>query len=191
MNGIKLDVGHRYKEGRMSFIKTWRSCSRDKSSSPGDDGISYQFLYQLSRNGTHHLLNLFNVAWSHCKLPTTWKHARKIPIPKSTDRTACRPISLLSCVGKKKHGMNIPEQTKIQYTRPSPSPLCTSQTFKHLRQYYHSTIPPWRPKTILAMLDLKKAFELADPTSITAILAEKGEQVRLLGWVQDYLTDRS
>lgn len=101
MNGIKLDVGHRYIEGRMSFIKTWRSCSRDKPSSPGDDGISYQFLYQLSRNGTHHLLSLFNVAWSHCKLPTTWKHARKIPIPKSTDRTACRPISLLSCVGKK------------------------------------------------------------------------------------------
>ncbi|XP_047476050.1 uncharacterized protein LOC125029908 [Penaeus chinensis] len=47
------------------------------------------------------------------------------------------------------------------------------------------------PKTILVMLDLERAFKLADPTVITAILAEKGVKGKLLGWIQDYLTNRS
>lgn len=40
------------------------------------------------------------------------------------------------------------------------------------------------------MLDLEKAFELADPTSITAILAEKGVHGKLLGGSRTTL-DRS
>lgn len=44
-------------------------------------------------------------------------------------------------------------------------------------------------KTTL-VLDLEKAFELADPTTITSIIVEKGVKGRLLAWTADYHTDR-
>lgn len=44
--------------------------------------------------------------------------------------------------------------------------------------------------SFLILLDLEKAFELADPPSIAAILAEKGVKGKLLGWIEDYLTNR-
>lgn len=40
------------------------------------------------------------------------------------------------------------------------------------------------------VLDLEKAFELADPTTITSIIVEKGVKGKLLAWTADYLTDR-
>lgn len=39
-------------------------------------------------------------------------------------------------------------------------------------------------------LDLKKAFELANRDAILSLLASRGISGRLLGWLQDYLTDR-
>lgn len=71
-----VDADHPITEQELSL-----ALSNHKSTSPGDEGRTCQILCHLRRCGTNHLLNLHNVSWSYCKLPTSWKHAHIIPIP--------------------------------------------------------------------------------------------------------------
>jgi hypothetical protein len=50
------------------------------------------------------LLKLFNISWKTGKVPSEWKEAIAVPIPKpgknKLNLSSYRPISLLSCLGK-------------------------------------------------------------------------------------------
>ena len=73
--------------------------SLDASKSSGPDGISARMLKEVSFSVTPSLTKLFNLSLSTGILPDSWKIARIVPIPKSTQNTTSssnyRPISIL------------------------------------------------------------------------------------------------
>jgi len=79
--------------------------SKCKSHSPGPDDIPYIFLQNLPIPGYHILLDIYNMIFSPSGyLPSVWKHAITIPIPKPDknkfETNGYRPISLLNIMCK-------------------------------------------------------------------------------------------
>ena len=66
---------------------------RLKDTAPGDDTVCYSMIKNVPLATKHLFLRLINQSFSEGKLPTRWKMAKIIPIPKK-DKTH-RPISLL------------------------------------------------------------------------------------------------
>ena len=71
---------------------------RGKSTSPGEDGVTYDILNALVSMENSPLLDLFNMSYLEGRLPKAWKKALIIPIPKSSG--GYRPVSLTSCLCK-------------------------------------------------------------------------------------------
>ena len=75
-----------------------------RNTSPGEDGIPYECLKRLPGVGRRLLLKLYNVIWETGKIPTQWKHAVVLPLPKAGknphDPNSYRPISLTSTLCK-------------------------------------------------------------------------------------------
>ena len=75
-----------------------------KNGAPGDDGIHYSVIRNLSPNAKTEFLNLFNKSWKTGKTPESWHEAIIIPLLKSnkpkTDPASYRPISLTSTFAK-------------------------------------------------------------------------------------------
>ena len=64
----------------------------------GADGITYDVLNALAMLDRSPLLDLFNMSYEQGMLPSKWKDAVIIPIPKNNGDY--RPISLTSCMCK-------------------------------------------------------------------------------------------
>ena len=67
---------------------------RLKDTAPGDDTVCYSMIKNAPLATRHLFLRLINQSFSEGRLPTRWKMAKIIPIPKK-DKTHC-PISLLA-----------------------------------------------------------------------------------------------
>ena len=74
------------------------------ASALGPDNISPFFLKRMPQSMVEMLLRLFNYSWKHAVLPSSWKQADVVLIPKKdgdpSDATSFRPISLTSLVVK-------------------------------------------------------------------------------------------
>ena len=78
--------------------------SKAHDSSPGPDGIHYQFLKYLPDSSLSVLLKTFNDIWESGNVPKSWKEATIILIPKpgkdNTNQNNYRLIALTSCICK-------------------------------------------------------------------------------------------
>ncbi|XP_076062460.1 uncharacterized protein LOC143037793 [Oratosquilla oratoria] len=72
----------------------------DKDTAPGEDGVTYSMLAHLGPAGDEAFFRVINASWRAWRLPTAWKTATIVSIPKSKEPGAYRPISLVSCIGK-------------------------------------------------------------------------------------------
>lgn len=72
--------------------------------SPGPDGITHEMLKHLGPVARRALLEVLNRSWLDGAVPSEWRAATVVPIPKaSKDKrllSSYRPIALTSCVGK-------------------------------------------------------------------------------------------
>ena len=71
---------------------------RLKDTAPGDDTVCYSMIKNVPLATRHLFLRLINQSFSERRLPTRWKMAKIIPIPKK-DKTHC-PISLRPAFSK-------------------------------------------------------------------------------------------
>ena len=71
---------------------------RLKDTAPGDDTVCYSIIKNVPLATKHLFLRLINQSFSEGRLPTRWKIAKIVPIPKK-DKTH-RPISLLPALSK-------------------------------------------------------------------------------------------
>ena len=78
--------------------------NKSNETAAGPDGLYYQFLTHLPQDCLKILLQLLNTIWLSGKIPSSWKEAIVVPIPKPnkdpSDPTNYRPIALTSCVCK-------------------------------------------------------------------------------------------
>lgn len=74
-----------------------RARKMGRSTSPGEDGVTYDILNVLASMDNNPLLRLFNMSFKE-GIPKKWKRVIMIPIPKPNGDF--RPISLISCFSK-------------------------------------------------------------------------------------------
>ena len=174
-----------------------------KSSTPGEDGITYKILANLGDGHRNNFLQLVNKSFKLIRSPVNWKTVPIIPVPKK-EKGEYRPIALLSCMGK------VMEQMILNRLKHIVGPLhpnlmgCTQgkgttdaiATFANIVSdvKHRRSGPATKPlnAAYAIFIDYMKAFELANSSVILSILCEeKGVVGNLLGWLQDFLSDRS
>ncbi|XP_050724597.1 uncharacterized protein LOC127002559 [Eriocheir sinensis] len=162
----------------------------DRSTSPGDDRVSYGMLRHAGPTMEAELLHLFNASYTSRTVPTAWKSATIVPIPKAGAVAEYRPISLLSCIGKTM------ERVLLSRLEWSLGPLhhhlfafCRGKGTRDCVTTLLSGIVGC--KAVAVFLDITKAFEMASTPAILSVLAAKGVRGRLLSWVGQYLQGRT
>ena len=85
----------------------------NKKSAPGSDGVHRSILHHTGPEARQIVLAFINKLYKDRRLPSTWKQAEQVPVPKSDKRNAFRPISLLSCVSKTMESMVLNRALKI------------------------------------------------------------------------------
>jgi len=172
-----------------------------KDGAPGPDEIHYWFLRNSGENFRKAFLQTINKFWKEGRMPTTWKTADIIPIPKpkkdATKTKNYRPISLLSCAGKTMERMIhnrlyweaetnewlSPQQSAFRHGRSTTDPLL------NLTEDAHQAFSK-RKEVIAVFLDLEKAYDSVWHDGLIYKLHQKGLRGRMLHFLNDYLRER-
>lgn len=166
-----------------------RALTKGKASAPGDDGITYSVLRLLQEVSGNPLLRLYNVCFRQRCVPRAWTSSTIIPIPKpGTDKF--RPISLTSCFSK------VMERVFLNRLMFRLESKLSNRLYGFLPQRgtHHCLMELYTRLTstsVVAFLDLKSAFDIANRDIILDQLVDFGVKGNLLGWVREYLRNRT
>ena len=172
----------------LSEYELQRALTGSKNSAPGDDGLTYQVLRLLQKVPGSPLLQLFNLCLRRGYVPSAWTSSTIVPIPKpGTDQF--RPISLTSCFSKVFERILLARLMHRLQDKPSPS----LYGFLPQRSTHHCLAELYTrlsPTSVVAFLDLKSAFDIANKEIILDQLVKFAVQGNLLRWIRGYLCDR-
>ena len=166
-----------------------RALASSRSTAPGDDGITYSVLRLLLKVPGDPLLRLYNLCLRYGYVPQAWTTSLIIPIPKpGSDKF--RPISLTSCFSKVLERILL---TRLMF-RLHDKLSTRLYGFLPQRSTHHCLLELYTrlsPTSIVAFLDLKSAFDIANKDIILDQLVDFGIKGNLLRWVRGYLSNRS
>ena len=175
--------------------------SLDSTKATGADGISTRMLKATATCISKSLSDLFNKSLITGTLPTAWKFARVVPIPKSgssKDSANYRPISILTVISKllEKHIHNL-----LLLHLNSVSPLSQHQwgftagrsTTTALLSFTHNCQAALDSgdEVCSVFFDLCKAFDKVPHLPLLQKLADLQVNPCILRWIGSYLLDRS
>ena len=173
----------------------------DTSKSSGPDDISSLMLKSTAHSIAPSLANLFNTSLAEGLLPSEWKVARVVPVPKSAalkdSVSGYRPISILPTVSKilECHVSEI-----ILNHICEAYPISDRQWgFMHQRSSTSaliSVIYDWLSalnngqEVCVVFFDVQKAFDSVPHLPLLQKLEQIGINPYILRWVHNYLTER-
>ena len=147
------------------------------------------------------ILSLLNQSWLSGRLPSSWKKATVIPIPKkgkpSSAPSSYRPISLTSTLCKLLERV---VAGRLRWFLESRNLLNSSQAgFRkgrgcadQIRLVQDVAASSTQKKMTLGVfLDLEKAFDMVWREGIVNQLFQMGIKGRMLHWIHDFLQDRT
>ena len=165
----------------------------------GSDGIPSKLLKLSAHILCYPLCHIFNVSLSSGTIPSTWKIAKIMPLPKCSNPQVSdyRPISLLPIVSKllercildRIYNQIIPHYGSSQFGfRKGSSTACAllalqDSTTKHLDN-------PLSNGVSVICFDASKAFDTVDHHQLMSIIEGLGLADGFVKWIMDYLTDR-
>ena len=175
--------------------------NKSNETAAGPDGLYYQFLTHLPQDCLKILLQLFNTIWLSGKIPSSWKEATVVPIPKPnkdlSDPTNYRPIALTSCLCKTMERM---VNDRLVWVLESKKLLSKFQcgfrkdhsTLDHLVRFEHFIREAFaRKKQVLAVFfDLEKAYDTTWKHGILSDLFDLEFRGRLPIFIQNFLSHR-
>ena len=166
----------------------------------GPDNINNYVLKTCSSELSHPLSKLFNLSLSLSKVPKAWKEANVTPVFKKDDPTDCknyRPISLLSTLGKvmekivHKHVFNFFSANNVITSLQSgfvPGDSTANQLVDIYNTFSKALDDGLEVKAVFC--DISKAFDRVWHKGLLLKLKSVGLSGSLLGWFQNYLSDR-
>ena len=165
--------------------------SHGKSTSPGEDGITYQVIRHLNDticDGINPIQLLFSAVYKEGMLPSQWKISIIIPIPKP-DSDKLRPISLTSCLCKVFERIML---NRLQFTLSGKlsDKLHGFMKGKSTKDCFIKFMNAEHFSGVTTFLDLQTAFDIANSTVILDHLATLGVKGKLLELIRSYLTNR-
>ncbi|KAK3895411.1 hypothetical protein Pcinc_000864 [Petrolisthes cinctipes] len=160
---------------------------RGKSTAPGKDGLTYNVLNAIiAIKGNNPIVDLFNMSYNSGQLPTAWKNALIVPIPKGDGNF--RPISLTSCLCKMMERVLL-NRLLYKISSKLSSNLHGFMKGRSTSDCFIKCLAN-TPSKCRAFVDLKGAFDRANKDVIIEELIVKGIKGRLLEWICDYLYNR-
>ena len=166
-----------------------RALTQGKASAPGDDGITYAVLRALLDVPGNPLLRLYNLCFRLGYVPQAWTRSTIVPIPKpGSDKF--RPISLTSCFCKVLERILLSRLMFRLQDKLSPR----LYGFLPQRGTHHCLMELYTrlsPVSIVAFIDLKSAFDVANRDIILDQLVDFGVKGNLLRWIRGYLRNRT
>ena len=166
-----------------------RALATGKDSAPGEDGVTYSVLRLLQKVPGNPLLQLFNLCFHRGYVPRAWTSSIIVPIPKpGTDRF--RPVSLTSCFSKVLERILL--NRLLFRLHPKLSPHLYG--FLPRRGTHHCLLELYTrlsPNSVVAFIDLKSAFDVANREIILDQLVDFGVKGNLLRWIRGYLSNRT
>ena len=170
---------------------------RLKDTAPGDDTVCNAMIKNVPLATKYLFLRLINQSFPEGKLPTRWKMAKIVPIPKK-DKTH-RPISLLPVISKVMERLVL---ARVKWSAQPISPYSLGfrsgvGTIDAIATLVHRAAPittlrsGYKSRAVTIFLDLEKAFELVSKEVLLESAALLGIRGRLLSWLDDYLTNRA
>ena len=165
-----------------------------KQSAPGRDGISYTMVHTMGITAWKLIYNIIQQSWEEGVLPSQWKHAEIIPIPKKDGEW--RPISLLLIISKLAEKL---VRARLMEARSEPhvnlfgfeTARGVDDATAFMRHLTAQVGNKSKKLKIALFIDFEKAFELISKEAILDILATEGIKGKLLRWLNDYMTRRT
>ena len=168
----------------------------NKKSAPGSDGVHRSILHHTGPEARQIVLAFINKLYKDRRLPSTWKQAEQVPVPKSDKRNAFRPISLLSCVSKTMESMVLNRALKIARLQFSDwlygflPHNGTTDGLVTLASVITENMGTSKSKEWIAVYG-EKAFELTHPLVAVHEANKLGIKGNMLAYIVDYLRDNA
>ncbi len=179
-----------------------RAINHKKGTAPGADKTSYEMLKKLPNDTMQLLLQLYNVIWEKGHVPSQWKTASVVPIPKPGKAAGSvdsyRPISLTSNMCK---GMEAMVNNRLTHHLETGSYLKPDQSgfrkghrcLDHIFRLENEIKQAQLKKQYLAavFLDFRKAFDMVWHDGLLKKLGDCGIKGQMANFIQSYLNGRS
>ena len=174
--------------------------SLDPAKATGPDLVSARMLKHTATSISPAVTRLFNMSLSLGRLPSQWKSALVVPIPKSqhkSDPSNYRPISLLPILSKllEKH-IHAYLMDRINTSSPLSGEQWGFLKGKSTTGALLTAIHDWHQALEIGIdvctvfLDLSKAFDKVPHIPLLSNLAELNIPQPLLNWFYEYLCQR-
>ncbi|XP_075163033.1 uncharacterized protein LOC142235657 [Haematobia irritans] len=178
-----------------------RAIEAAKSSTAiGPDGLAMTMLKHIGENGVRYLTHTFNVCLSTLEIPDIWKIGKVVPVLKPGKQAhlgdSYRPITLLSPVTKileaillpyfTEHLMLAEHQHGFRSGRSTTTALC--ELTANIAEGLNSKRP--HKRSILVALDLSKAFDTVNHTTLLGDIRGTSLPSNLKRWLANYMAGR-
>ena len=175
-----------------------------KGKAAGPDGITPRMIKELPDSGKKALLAIINLSWVTGRVPTQWRRANIIALPKPgkpKDKPASyRPISLTSCLCKTAERMI---QARMMFILESNDILCQNQAgFRKGRSTEEQIArvsqdifdglerKPRMGRTIMVAVDMTAAYDKVNKLGLINKMAKMNIPSCFLNWFHHFLQDR-
>ena len=188
------------REVRISEVKAALE-SIDGSKAAGPDFVHPRLLKELPEEGIATATTLFNLSFKLSQVPQNWRQAKIIPLLKKDKDpgliSSYRPVSLTSVIGK---WMERVLNNRLRYVLESRNLLSQTQAgFRPNRTVEDQLLRltqeisdgfQERHRSVLVLLDYSKAYDKVWRDGLLSKLIKKGISVKLLRWIQAWLSNR-
>jgi len=183
----------------LKFKKALQSTTE---TTPGEDGIQYALIKNMTENQQSTLLAFYNFVWHSDCLPQQWQTSTLIPILKdgkqATNPKSYRPIALTSCLGKVMEKMVTRrlhlylEKMKLLDSMQSGFRAYHSATdaLARLENYVRTSFLLCH-SVVAVFLDIDKAFDTVWHYGLMQKLYKMGLTGNLPKYINNFLTKRS
>ena len=172
-----------------------------KNTSPGEDEVSNKIIKKLPKCAIEALTVLFNTSLATSHLPKEWKIGITCPLPKPgkdlRSKKSCRPITMLSCVGKlmerviqKRLESYLEEGHKLgKYQMGFRRGRSTTEALSLIHDQIKYALST-KQTCVLCFLDLESAFDSVWHEGLLYKLKQLEVPNYLLKWLYNYFEDR-
>ena len=201
--GIREDMRNHIQieeEERRQDIKEWEvemaiQKSNDKSA-PGENGIDYKIIKNMTVEYKKEMLKLFNEIWRTQDIPREWKKAIIIFLDK-TNKKSLRPISLTDCMGKVMERIvsrrltewaeynKIMDEGQNGFRRGRSTMDNLAILTSEIRKGFENG-----RETLAVFIDVKGAYDHVDHNILMMTLRQKGCPEGLVKYIEEWISNR-
>ncbi|CAH1248806.1 Hypp8425 [Branchiostoma lanceolatum] len=165
----------------------------------GPDNVPNWVLIECAEDLAPIVCHLFNASYAEGTVPTIWKSANVVPVPKAAGASQVedfRPVSLLAGLAKllercilKRLLPSLPAVIRDQYAYMKGS--STTIALVRMVQTWLSALDSKKPTLVRALFaDMSKAFDRVDHALLLTCVINLQASPYMVSWIHDYLQQR-